>query len=167
MDRLKKIFGVFIIVLVLAAVGYAIYSVVGGTRKGEIKTVAESSNEGLKLMYGDLGTDITYITDPSQIDYGVSQYPGSKASTQKELSFKGTVNQSQLTVGTFTTGDSVDKVTAYYKTQLGQTAKSGDITSSKYSFNYRFITSEVSNSPVIIVYRSATETVLHLTRPGL
>lgn len=167
MERVKKIFGVIIIVLVLVGVGYAIYSAVGGTKRGSVKSVAEVNNEGLKLLYGDLGTDIKYIADPAKVDYGIAQYPGSKASTQKELSFKGTVNKSQLTVGTFTTADSVDKVTAYYKTQFGSTAKTGDINSTKYSFNYRFITSQVNNAPVVIVYKNTEGTIIHLTRPGL
>lgn len=167
MNRVKKIFGIVVIVLVLVGAGYAIYSASNGTRRGEVKTTAEANDEGLQLLYGDLGTDIKYTANPAQVDYGIKQYPGSMPSAQKELSFQGTVNKSQLTVGTFTTQDSVDKVTAYYKSQLGQTAKSGDITSNKYSFNYRYITSEVSNSPVVIVYRTTTGTIIHLTRPGL
>lgn len=167
MDRLKKIFGILVIILVVIGVGYAIYSASSGTRKGSVKLVSEVNDEGLKLLYGDLGTDIKYIDNPSQISYGIKRYPGSLPSTQKELSFQGTVNKSQLTVGTFTTGDTVDKVVSFYMSELGQSAKTGDITSNKYSFNYKYITSEVSNSPVIITYRTTNTTIIHLTRPGL
>lgn len=167
MDRLKKVFGVLVIVLVLLGVGYAIYSAVSGTRKGNIKTVAKVDDQGLTVMYGDLGTDIEYIEDPTVVNYGVKQYPGSTPASQKELSFQGKVNSSEMTVGTFVTQDSVDKVVAYYKSQLGETAKDGNIYSQKNNFDYKIVTSDLANSPVVITYRATTGTVIHLTRPGL
>lgn len=167
MNKAKKVLGVLIIVIAVVGISYAIYRAVNGTRSGSVQTVAESSDDSLKLLYGDLGTDIQYISDPTLIDYGIKQYPGSQASTDKTLSFSGTVNQSELTVGTFTTQDSVDDVIDYYKTQFGDGAKVTDIESEKYSFNYRCVTSTDVNSPVVIVYKTTSETVIHIARSGV
>lgn len=167
MNRAKKILGILIVVLAIVGIGYAIYLAVNGTRNDSVKTVAEADDEGLKLLYGDLGADIQYIADPTKVDYGINQYPGAAVSSNEKLSFQGKVNQSELTVGTFTTQDTVDEVMQYYKTQFGSTAKTGDIKSSDYSFTYYYVTSEADNASVVIVYRKTTETIIHLVRSGL
>lgn len=167
MNKLKKIFAVIILLVVFGGGSYAIYLAFTGTRQTDIKTVAEVDDKGVRLLYGDLGTDLDYLPDPAIIDYGIDQYPSSVASSQEELSFEGEINGSELTVGTFTTDDPVDSVTKYYIGKFGSNAKNGSIDSKENNFSYKYVTSTVDNAPVVIIYRQDDKTIIHLTKPGL
>lgn len=167
MNSLKKIFAVIILLAVLGGGSYAVYLALNGTRESEIEPVAKVDDEGVELLFGDLGTDLKYLANPAAIDYGIAKYPSAVVSSQKELSFEGKVNGSQLTVGTFTTQDTIDKVVDFYIAKFGKNYKSGSINGQTGSTDYKYVTSQSDDSPVVIIYRSVDRTIIHLAKPGL
>ncbi|OQA52055.1 MAG: hypothetical protein BWY43_00662 [candidate division WS2 bacterium ADurb.Bin280] len=167
MNSVKKVFAIIVLLAFLGGGSYAVYLAINGTRENDIEPVANVSDEGVELLFGDLGTDLKYLTSPSTVDYGVVKYPSAVVSSQKELSFEGEVNGSQLTVGTFTTEDTVDKVMDFYIGKFGKDYKSGSINGQAGSTDYKYVTSEDEDAPVVIIYRSVDRTVIHLAKPGL
>jgi hypothetical protein len=108
---------VFLVVLVVAVIGYGVYKVrqavhvdkATGAISSSIPGLAMSSEEGMKFTSSELGTDI---------------YPGAEVAKTGNMRMK--IGNSSVVSATFLTTDSKDKVVGFYKDKLGSDATSMD-----------------------------------------
>ena len=84
MYRFKKILGIVIIIGILGAAGYYIYKSTSG-KSSQPEFVAEQSGNSLKLLYGNIGENVTLLDNPTQTNFGVNIYPGATVSANKEI----------------------------------------------------------------------------------
>jgi hypothetical protein len=108
---------VFLVVLVIAVIGYGVYKVKQsihvnkdtGAISSSIPGLAMNSDPGMKFTSTELGTDI---------------YPGAEASKSGNLRMN--IGGSAVVSATFLTSDSKDKVVDFYKDKLGANSTSMD-----------------------------------------
>ena len=114
----------------------------------------EGDRVKIETPFGNVDT----TGDPAQIakDMGVDIYPG--AEPQKNGSASASFGNMQTTTAIFTTGDSVDKVCAYYKSRVPNAA----VSSSDQS-RCTYVSTEQKNTLTINVESSGDTTKIEMT----
>ena len=156
----KLLLAVFVLIFVGGA-GFFAYKLVNGKKKTN-QVVAQVNDQGFLFSYGDKVENIKYIEDPLSQSYGtLAAYPNATALKGKGNSLQGVINGAQVKVGGFTTADSLEKVVAYYKKQLGANVKIKEI--SIGGKPHKMITTKDPQSPVVIAFSQGASTTIYLT----
>ncbi|MDH4358651.1 MAG: hypothetical protein OEV37_01720 [Candidatus Berkelbacteria bacterium] len=145
---MKRILIIIAAIVIVGGVAYYAYSRYAAQKRSE-ELAAEFTETGFKLGSGADEKVVEKINEPLKIDYGVSIYPGSKASETPSAYVENA--GVQYTIGTFSTSDSADKVVAYYQKQFGSDAQTNKATLGDVV--YTVITKKNINRPVASVYR--------------
>jgi hypothetical protein len=141
---------VFLVVLVIAVIGYGVYKVKQsihvnkdtGAISSSIPGLAMNSDPGMKFTSTELGTDI---------------YPGAEASKSGNLRMN--IGGSAVVSATFLTSDSKDKVVDFYKDKLGANSTSMDFGGSSILSEKKSDQDQVS---VTISAESEGKTQIHI-----
>ena len=155
---MKKLIIVIVILAVLVG-GYFVYQYFWGS--GAKKITTEQSADGFKISSGNQSLEAQYIADPLNYNFGVGVYPGSTASSEQKPAVYAEDSQ-KLTVGTFKTGDSVEKVVDYYKKQFGAGAIAG-----KYIYQgvtYNVVKSSNNEGPIVNIFSEDNQTTLMIVK---
>lgn len=114
----KTVFYIFIALIALAILYVGAKSIFSKS----------SSSDGYVDLGGEDATLKYKAAEESELDLGVTKYPGSKY-VESDDSLSGEVKTESGTtlVGTYKTSDSTDKVLVYFKEQLGSEYKTAKI----------------------------------------
>ncbi len=152
---------IFYVLVALAALGVLYF---GGKSILESKSKNSSSTTSATdyMNLGDSDTEFTYKPmKEDELDFTVESYPDAKIITG-ENSYTGEVNfNGQNTkVATYSTKDTVDEVSDFYKSALGAGATINTVTYS--GLDIKVVTSKNNTGPMVEIYKENALTYIKI-----
>lgn len=136
----RTVFYVFIALIALALLYVGAKSIFSGS----------SSSDGYVDLGGEDSTLKYKAAKESDLNLGVTKYPDSEYVTTDSLSGEVITESGTTMVGTYKTDDSVEKVLAYFKDQLGSGYKTAKINDGETDMTV--LGSSDKNDPMVEIY---------------
>ena len=151
---MKKTILILVAIIILGVGGYFLYSYIRSSKN--VQNTGEITEQGFSAQIEDKELSVQYIADPQDKGYGVPIYPNAQASKSKDSSAQVNINETDFTMATFLTSDSVSRVVEYYKKQFGGSAVSNQYTDEDITYN--IVTLGDAQSPVVSVFQKDGKT---------